>query len=118
MRKDVGITFGGAGYEVTPTIGLAVAIENATGKPVLTLGVACEEQRALINDAVAVIRVALNGSGVPFTQEKCLDKCMVEGIVATQRTAALIIAALFVRDDAPAKAKGKNRPLVEPTVSQ
>lgn len=123
MRPPIEFVFGGQARTVTATIGLAVKIEDAIGRGVISLSGPLQALEARINDAVTVIRVAMANDGVVYTQEKCLQLCEVEGIVATQLTALRIINGLF----APAagadakkakKTNGATRPLAETNASQ
>ncbi|MTW38208.1 GTA-gp10 family protein, partial [Streptococcus pneumoniae] len=72
MRKPVEYVFGGRARSVVPTIGLAVAIEAATGQGVLALLGPLQSLTARINDAVTVVRVALEDNGTPCTHEDAL----------------------------------------------
>lgn len=106
MKGVVKFKLGGLERRVTVPLGLALAIEEATGVGILRLASQFINREGRLTHALAIVRLALAENGIAFTAEQMLEDLEHEGIPDLMVAATKIVSALFDRPKggAPGKA--------------
>lgn len=94
-RGTLTFDFGGISRRVPVTIGLAPAIEEATGIGCIALVRRFGAGEASLRMAVAVIGAALESIGQRYSEDKLLEYAGEAGVIATNTIAARILGKLL-----------------------
>lgn len=106
------VKVGGIEREIRAEIGLALKIERRTNQGLIALGQRFSSATASLSEAIAVIALALDHSGVAgVTEDSVAEYAARDGIVATVLTAGRIVDAFFVVEKAKPGRKGGEAPL-------
>lgn len=109
MAKGIAeITVGGVKHRLRCELSLACDIEDATGVGVIALAGDFYNSRGQFRHAVEIINAALSVNGVRFERPALMAELARDGLMASNLSAARILAALMDKPESAASGKKSN----------